>query len=48
MSTSDEPGWRVRSVVNRYALSDRHEVWIESPHHDWNLATATTADGAAQ
>lgn len=44
MSTSDAPGWRIRSVANRYALSDRHEVVIESPHHDWDLATATTEE----
>lgn len=46
LSTPDPPGWRVRAVVNRYALSDRHEVVIESPHHEWDLATATTAEVA--
>jgi UDPglucose--hexose-1-phosphate uridylyltransferase len=44
VSTSDAPGWRVRAVANRYALSDHHEVVIESPHHDWDLTTATTAE----
>jgi UDPglucose--hexose-1-phosphate uridylyltransferase len=44
MSTSDGVGWRVRSVANRYALSDRHEVLIESPHHGWDLTTATTTE----
>jgi len=34
----------VRSVRNRCALSDRHEVVIESPRHDWNPATATEAE----
>lgn len=33
--------WRIRAVPNRYALSDRHEVIIESPRHDWDLASAT-------
>lgn len=33
--------WRIRSVPNRYALSDHHEVIIESPRHGWDLATAT-------
>ncbi len=37
-------GWRVRAVRNRYALSDRHEVVIESPRHDWNPATAPVAE----
>ncbi|MFG1644620.1 galactose-1-phosphate uridylyltransferase [Amycolatopsis sp. NPDC049252] len=36
-----EAGWRVRAVPNRYALSDRHEIVIESPRHDWDLATGT-------
>ncbi|TNC21826.1 galactose-1-phosphate uridylyltransferase [Amycolatopsis alkalitolerans] len=36
-----EPGWRLRAVRNRYALSDHHEVLIESPHHDWDIAVAT-------
>jgi UDPglucose--hexose-1-phosphate uridylyltransferase len=36
-----EGSWRVRVVPNRYALSDRHEVIIESPWHDWDLATGT-------
>jgi UDPglucose--hexose-1-phosphate uridylyltransferase len=33
--------WRIRAVPNRYAVSDHHEVVIESPDHDWDLATAT-------
>lgn len=33
--------WRVRAVANRYALSDQHEVIIESPRHDWDLADGT-------
>lgn len=37
----DGPGWRVRAVPNRYALSDKHEIVIESPRHDWDLATGT-------
>ena len=40
------PGWRVRSVRNRYALSDHHEVVIESPRHDWDPATAPVAEVA--
>src|SRR5687768_2365615 len=44
LSTSGYPGWRVRAVTNRYALSDHHEVVLESPRHDWDLATATTAE----
>lgn len=39
--TGDAGSWRVRAVPNRYALSDHHEVVIESPLHDWDLATAT-------
>lgn len=39
--------WRVRAVPNRYALSDRHEVIIESPDHDWDLATGTGDEAAA-
>ncbi|WP_431928541.1 galactose-1-phosphate uridylyltransferase [Amycolatopsis tucumanensis] len=39
-------GWLVRSVRNRYALSDHHEVIIESPRHDWDLATGTDAEAA--
>jgi len=38
--------WRVRAVPNRYALSDRHEVVIESPRHDWDLALATDEQAA--
>ncbi|MFD8496044.1 galactose-1-phosphate uridylyltransferase [Amycolatopsis sp. NPDC059657] len=38
--------WRVRAVPNRYALSDRHEVVIESPSHGWDLATASAAEAA--
>lgn len=38
---TDGLSWRVRSVRNRYALSDHHEVVIESPYHDWDLATGT-------
>ena len=44
LSSSDGRGWRVRAVANRYALSDHHEVVIESPHHDWDLTTATTTE----
>ncbi|NKQ54006.1 galactose-1-phosphate uridylyltransferase [Amycolatopsis sp. K13G38] len=41
----ERPGsWQVRAVPNRYALSDHHEVIVESPDHDWNPATATTAE----
>lgn len=40
----DGNGWRVRSVPNRHALSDRHEVIIESPGHDWDFRTATDAE----
>ncbi len=36
----DGPGWRVRALPNRYALSDRHEIVIESPRHGWDFATA--------
>lgn len=43
----DGPGWRVRAVPNRYALSDKHEIVIESPLHDWDLATGTEAEVAA-
>ncbi|MFD4248416.1 hypothetical protein ACFWQL_01620 [Amycolatopsis thermoflava] len=39
-------GWLLRSVRNRYALSDHHEVIIESPLHDWDLATGTDAEAA--
>ncbi|MGW5718534.1 galactose-1-phosphate uridylyltransferase [Amycolatopsis sp. NPDC003865] len=39
-------GWRVRAVPNRYALSDKHEIVIESPRHDWDLATGTEAEVA--
>ncbi|WIY00378.1 galactose-1-phosphate uridylyltransferase [Amycolatopsis mongoliensis] len=39
-------GWRVRAVPNRYALSDRHEIVIESPRHDWDLATGTDGEVA--
>lgn len=35
------PGaWRVRAVPNRFPLSGAHEVIIESPAHDWDLACA--------
>lgn len=44
LSTPDGSGWRVRAVTNRYALSDHHEVVIESPQHGWDLTTATTAE----
>lgn len=37
----DDGSWRVRAVPNRYALSDQHEVIIESPWHDWDLAVGT-------
>ncbi|GAB3147754.1 galactose-1-phosphate uridylyltransferase [Amycolatopsis stemonae] len=40
------PAWRVRAVPNRYALSDKHEIVIESPRHDWDLATGTEAEVA--
>lgn len=36
--------WRVRAVHNRYALSGQHEVILESPRHDWDLAHATDAE----
>ncbi|MFI7117408.1 DUF4931 domain-containing protein [Amycolatopsis sp. NPDC049868] len=36
--------WRVRSVPNRHPLSDRHEVIIESPRHDWDFPTATDTE----
>lgn len=39
--TGAASSWRIRAVTNRYALSDHHEVVIESPLHDWDLATAT-------
>ena len=39
-------GWRVRAVPNRYALSDKHEIVIESPCHDWDLATAEDGEVA--
>lgn len=38
--------WRVRAVPNRYALSDKHEIVIESPRHGWDLATGTEAEVA--
>ncbi|MFI5615772.1 galactose-1-phosphate uridylyltransferase, partial [Amycolatopsis sp. NPDC051903] len=41
-----DAGWRVRAVRNRYALSDRHEVVIESPLHDWDPATAAVSEVA--
>lgn len=44
MPAEDGPGWRVRSVRNRYAVSDHHEVIIESPRHDWDPALATVAE----
>lgn len=44
MPAEHSPGWRVRSVRNRYALSDHHEVIIESPRHDWDPATASIAE----
>ncbi|WP_020658927.1 galactose-1-phosphate uridylyltransferase [Amycolatopsis benzoatilytica] len=40
-------GWLVRTVPNRYALSDRHEIVIESPRHDWDIPTGTIAETAA-
>ncbi|GAA5152219.1 MULTISPECIES: galactose-1-phosphate uridylyltransferase [Amycolatopsis] len=40
-------GWRMRAVPNRYALSDHHEVVIESPDHGWDLAMATDAEATA-
>ncbi|WP_340681421.1 galactose-1-phosphate uridylyltransferase [Amycolatopsis coloradensis] len=40
----DGVGWRVRAVPNRYALSDRHEVIIESPRHDWDPVTGSDAE----
>ncbi|MEV0067952.1 MULTISPECIES: galactose-1-phosphate uridylyltransferase [unclassified Amycolatopsis] len=43
---ADGNGWRVRAVRNRFALSDRHEVVIESPRHDWDPATATVSEVA--
>lgn len=39
--------WRVRAVTNRHALSDRHEIVIESRRHDWDLATGTDDEAAA-
>lgn len=33
--------WRVRAVANRYALCEQHEVIIESPWHDWDIAAGT-------
>lgn len=39
--------WRIRSVLNRYALSDHHEVIIESPDHGWDLAGATDEEATA-
>ncbi|MGW7532518.1 galactose-1-phosphate uridylyltransferase [Amycolatopsis sp. NPDC054798] len=42
----DGDDWLVRAVPNRYALSDRHEIVIESPRHDWDFATATVAETA--
>jgi len=39
-------GWRMRAVPSRYALSEHHEVIIESPRHDWDLATGTDAEAA--
>ena len=44
MPADHGPGWRVRAIRNRYALSDHHEVVIESPHHDWDPATAPVAE----
>lgn len=41
---TDDRGWRVRTVPNRYALSDRHEIVIESPHHDWDFGTAAGSE----
>ncbi|WP_037305875.1 galactose-1-phosphate uridylyltransferase [Amycolatopsis orientalis] len=46
LPSADGRSWRVRTVPNRYALSDRHEVVIESPHHDWDLAAGTDAEVA--
>lgn len=42
--TGADGSWRIRAVTNRHALSDHHEVVIESPRHDWDLATATTTE----
>ncbi|MFK0246050.1 DUF4931 domain-containing protein [Amycolatopsis azurea] len=43
----DRDEWRVRSVPNRYPLSERHEVLIESPRHDWDFRTATDDEAEA-
>jgi UDPglucose--hexose-1-phosphate uridylyltransferase len=41
----DSPGWRVRVFPNKYpAIPDRHEVIVESPRHDADLATLTDAE----
>ncbi|RJQ87235.1 galactose-1-phosphate uridylyltransferase [Amycolatopsis panacis] len=44
---SEGADWLVRAVPNRYALSDHHEIVIESPRHDWDIPTGTVAETAA-
>ncbi len=36
-SASDEPGWRVRVVPNKYPIVAPHELIVETPHHDTDL-----------
>jgi UDPglucose--hexose-1-phosphate uridylyltransferase len=35
----DEPGWQVRVVPNKYPITDTHEVFIHSTHHDKDVDT---------
>lgn len=50
-SARPDGGWQIRVVPNRFPLvsgdDGRHEVVVESPHHDWDYAHATAADMTA-
>jgi UDPglucose--hexose-1-phosphate uridylyltransferase len=37
MGEKDKPGWQVRAVPNKYAITDIHEVIIHSPNHTDDL-----------
>ncbi len=33
----NQPGWKVRVVPNKYPITDFHEVFIHSPHHEKDI-----------
>ncbi len=34
---SDQPGWKVRVIPNKYPITDFHEVFIHSPYHNKDI-----------